>query len=63
MGHKRQTVQWKVKIKKRAADIQIRKDELEYFEDRKKEAFKALEEAQTYINQGKLDRLLKLIIG
>ena len=46
------------KIKKKAIDFEIRKDELEYREQRKEAAFKTLEDAQDYIKKEDLDNAI-----
>ncbi len=45
-------------IKQRAIALDLKRDEIEYREQRKDAAFKALEEAEEYINQSKLDNAI-----
>jgi len=48
----------RVKIKQRDLDLELKRDELEYREQRKSAAFKALEEAQDYINKKDYDNAI-----
>jgi hypothetical protein len=48
----------RTKIKQRALDLEVRRDELEYREQKKNVAFKALEEAQDFINQKDYDNAI-----
>ncbi|MFX0074375.1 MAG: hypothetical protein ACFE96_02960 [Candidatus Hermodarchaeota archaeon] len=46
------------KIKQREIALQVRRDEIEYREKRKDEAFKSLESAEDYVKQGDLDKAI-----